>query len=453
MAYPIKFFSLQKSELEYEVAVRGETPASTVADLRKQINKLSQIYPSEDILCSHLEPDEDLASCLVLLDKINTSFIADVVDKNTLGRYENLLHHLYHRFNRIESNKDTLDDQLQCNVLFKELYTKLINLQKKSVDPLSVAGPSSDYPMPSAPINVNVTCEGGNRISSDLGKLKFNGKTCVRSFIQRANEFSLARNISGTKLLAYATEIFVEDALHWYRGVREQVSTWDELTVLLKTDFDRSDFDYRLLSEIRARTQGKNENITIYLSILSGMFARLSKPLPEEDKLEIVLHNIRPFYANTLASSTQIDSIEQLRSLCRNYENVQSRLSTFREPSAATSDTLAPEFAYKQDSNTGNNNYNSHFNKNFNSQHNNDNKQSANSKPNTTNNDNNKQYLHSINKTNPTNTSKSNLYCPRCRVKTHSFKDCKNTEVICFKCGSKGVKKPDCLNCNKISKN
>lgn len=452
MSFPIRYFSLQKSELEYEVAVRGETPSATVADLRKQINKLSQLYPAEDILCSHLEPDADLSSCIELLDRINVAFSSDITDKNTLSRYENLLHHLYHRLNRIEPGhtKHCLDSHVQCSVLFKDLYDKLLNLKKKSVDPLITAGPSSEPPATSAtPINVTVTCEGASRISSEISKLKFNGKTCVRSFIQRANEFSLARNISGTKLLTYATEIFVDDALHWYRSVKDQVTTWDELAVLLRQDFDRSDYDYRLLSEIRERTQGKHENITIYLSILSGMFARLSKPLPEEDKLEIVLHNIRPCYASTLASCTQIDSLEQLRTLCRNYENVQSRLSQFHEPSAATSDTLAPEFAYKSGtSSTNKNNYN-----NSNSNFNNSNRQYINPKPNTNNtNDINKKYLHAMNTTNPTKHTQ-NVYCPRCRNTTHSLRNCVSTEVLCFRCGLKNVRKPECPNCNRKSKN
>lgn len=442
MSFPIRYFSLQKAELEYEVAVRGETPSATVADLRKQINKLSQLYPAEDILCSHLEPDADLSGCIDLLSRINVAFDSDITDKNTLSRHENLLHHLYHRINRIEPGrtKHCMDSHVQCSMLFKELYDKLINLKKKSVDPLITAGPSSEPPATSAtPISVTVTCEGSSRISSEISKLKFNGKTCVRSFIQRASEFSLARNISSTKLLTYATEIFVDDALHWYRSVKDQVATWDELAVLLRQDFDRSDYDYRLLSEIRARTQGKSENITIYLSILSGMFARLSKPLPEEDKLEIVLHNIRPCYASTLASCTEINSLEQLRTLCRNYENVQSRLSQFHEPSAATSGTVAPEFAYKPDTSSFNK-----FHSNSNPNYNNPNKQYGNPKPNTNNNNNdiNKKYIHTI------NTTKNNKYCPRCRNTTHDFKSCPSTEVICFRCGLKNVRKPECPNCN-----
>lgn len=45
----IKFGYLRKSELEYEVRIRGDEPMSTVAELRKQINKLYKLYPHDSI--------------------------------------------------------------------------------------------------------------------------------------------------------------------------------------------------------------------------------------------------------------------------------------------------------------------------------------------------------------------------------------------------------------------
>lgn len=60
MSYNIKLLSLQKAELEYEVAVRGSTPADSVAELRKQIVKLAPILPAEDIMESHLDANIDL---------------------------------------------------------------------------------------------------------------------------------------------------------------------------------------------------------------------------------------------------------------------------------------------------------------------------------------------------------------------------------------------------------
>lgn len=450
MSYPIKFLSLQKSELEYEVGLRGETPSTTVADLRKQIIKLSRWLPSEDILYSHLDPTVDLSSSLELLEKVRAIVDAETTDRNILSRTENLFHHLYHRLSRISTDEKTSQQHAECSAFFKQLYESFLNLKKKGVDPLSLPGSSDSHSQSSVPIHVSVTCDSGSRIS-ELNRLKFDGKTCVRSFIQRASEYSEARNISDTKLLSFATEIFVDDALHWFRSVKEQVSTWDELVVLLRQDFDKTDYDYRLLSEIRSRTQGELENITIYLSILSSMFARLSKPLLEEDKLEIILHNIRPCYASTLASATEINTISQLRTLCRNFENVQARLVHFREPPAATSDTIAPEFAYKSKTNTFNK-QKQNFNQTSVSHNDFRNKQQStyNMKPNTTNvND---KYLHAIN-AGESNSDTKQPYCPRCRNNSHSLNNCQNSEILCFKCGFKGVKKPDCPTCSNNSKN
>ncbi|XP_050665158.1 uncharacterized protein LOC126965563 [Leptidea sinapis] len=346
MSFPIKFFSLQKTELEYEVAIRGESPGTTVAELRKQINKLSQLFPSHDILCSHLEPSEDIAAVVKLLNKIKSSLDSGLTDKSSLLRLENLLNHIYHRINRIEPD-DIKEEHLTSTKLFRICYEQYLKLSNKIVDPLLVDLATSTIATSSKsqqPINIAVTCD--KSVTSELGRLKFDGKSCVRSFIERANEFSEARNIPDSKFLSLATEIFTGDALHWFRTIKDQVSSWDDLVVLLKQDFDKSDYDYRLVSEIRSRTQGETENITIFLSILSGMFARLSNPMPEEDKLEIVLHNIRPCYASTLASSPELRNIDQVKTICKNYENIQSRFAHFREPIAAFG-TLAPEFAYK----------------------------------------------------------------------------------------------------------
>lgn len=63
------------------------------------------------------------------------------------------------------------------------------------------------------------------------------------------------------------------------------------------------------MSEIRSRTQGDTENITFYLAIMDGMFLRLSKKLSDEEKLEILLHNVRPHYATILAAAFLIIKI------------------------------------------------------------------------------------------------------------------------------------------------
>lgn len=69
---------------------------------------------------------------------------------------------------------------------------------------------------------------------------------------------------------------------------------------MLLEEFLPHDFDYRLMLEIRSRTQGSDESIVQYLSIMQNYFARLRNPLSESEKLDIVKYNVRPFYTTQL---------------------------------------------------------------------------------------------------------------------------------------------------------
>ncbi|XP_063636022.1 uncharacterized protein LOC134806625 [Cydia splendana] len=475
MEFPVKFLSLQKPELEYEVSIRGETPGSTVQDLRKQISKLGPLFPSEDILESNFSVAADLKGVSDALAKVQ-SHLDSRPDRNVFLRTQNLLNHLHHRLNRIVYDETTKPMFDVCDQEYRAL-TARFNSFKDTAAATVLPAPNAEPVVSTAPINVNVTCDRGSH--NELCKIKFDGKSCVRAFVVRITEFCEARSISDSKLLSYdsyATEIFTGDALHWYRNIKGQVSSWVELATLLKQDFGQKDYDYRLGNEIRSRTQGESENITVYLSIMAGLFSRLSKPLPEDEKLEILLHNIRPCYASTLASAAAITDIDTLRNHCRNYESIQARLADFRKPPRRTADTLAPEFAYTGNSynknNNNNNNKNFTYRNNNNKQYNqfNSNQNNNRSFTNNTNkqynqfhsNHNNKSYTNNNNFNKFNNNMKQvhavtstpsakTLYCPRCRNNSHNLRQCpaNKDEIYCFKCGHKGVKSPDCPTCKK----
>ncbi|KAF9412800.1 hypothetical protein HW555_008803, partial [Spodoptera exigua] len=380
------------------------------------------------ILESPLDARQDLKGCLEVLTKIQLNLETSDPSVASLLRTQNMLNHLHNRVERITRSDDIKKEYDDIVSSYKNFSQKLSTLlAKKPSTSTSLNVPSAGFAKDSAstvPEPQNVISVSCDRTSSDLSKLKFTGKTCVRSFIQRVDEFILARNIPQQKVLSFASEIFQDDALHWYRAVKDKVSSWPELARLLKEDFSQADYDYRLISEIRSRTQGERENITIYLAVMNGMFSRLSTPPSEVDQLEILLHNIRPCYASTLAAAPQISTIDTLRSLCRNYETFQTRLSQFQEPPKVTSDTLAPEFAYTKDvhkyiNKPNNNNHNKYNNSN------------------NSNNYSNNKYIHAV------NVAKKEPYCPRCRNNTHHIRQCKAPrDIVCFKVATILLSKP-----------
>lgn len=419
MAYEIKFLSLQKPELAYEILIRGGTPADSVAEMRKQIVKLAPDYPSEDILVSGFDVAVDLKEVCesIIKAESNIKTYNSKQDSSLLNRTGILICHIYHRLSRIEPDSQRtvslLDDYKQRFQVLHDFVSMASKSNSVRGEPLKEDGNSQQG---NAVTHISVSCE--RDFSNDFNKLKFNGETCVREFIQRVDEFITARNIPFSRIFSMATEIFTDKALHWFRFVKDGITSWEELRRQLKQDFDRPDFDRNFKKEIEARTQGINENITIYISVMAGMFSRLSRPLSEEEKLDIILHNIRPCYANIIASAGEIKDISTLQTLCKTYENVKSRYSSFREPPQSTTDTMAPEFAYQK---LGSNSLSPNSN-NFNK--------------------NNRSYVHAM--------SAKVKFCPRCRVDTHNLRNCTaERKLVCFRCGKPNFRFHDCPDCNK----
>lgn len=432
MAFPIKFLLLQKSELMYEVAIRGETPSENVAGLRRQVNKLTQLYPSEDIIDSVYEFSDDIKGIQDTLEKvkINLDLLKSNLDEPLLNRTKSLLHHLFYRLQRIEKPGAVEETSLlkRSKKFYESFCESLTSLSKSKLEEPKVLTSAIDDDASSpnltsiSGLNISVSCDRG--LVGELAKLKYDGKTCVRSFIQKLEEFKHSKSISEDKMLLSAFDIFTGDALHWYRNVRNKVKTWNDLILILKDDFDRPDYDYLMTAEIRQRTQGDDESITVYLSIMDGMFSRLSNPLTEESKLEIILHNIRPSYSTIIAASPFIKTIEDVRNVCKNYERIKVRSESFKEPPVASMNTLAPEFSYQ-----------SSKRKNYN--------------PQNVYSDSQKRYEHPQQNNYKVAEIIKKPYCFRCRVDTHSMKNCTaERSVFCFRCGKKDVRIPECPVCN-----
>lgn len=434
MGYPIKYLLLNKAELQYEVAIRGEVPANIVRELRCQVTKLTPLYPSEDILDSVYDFEIDISGIKESLKKVQTYIheLNETKQQSLIDRTRSLLNHTYFRLLRINRPANSIQehDLKERTALLNEYYCNLDKLllgENQGSVPAEHENraqgdesPNTNMSEELTNLKISVTCDRG--ITGDLSKLKFDGKTCVRSFIQRIEEFRISKGLSHEKMFGLAYDLFLGDALHWFRSIVQTLSDsatkWDDLITKLKADFDIVDYDYRMLSEIRLRTQGEGENIIIYLAVMQGMFARLSKHLSEDEMLDILLHNIRPVYTQILATCPTVKSIDQLRELCKNYEQVVARAASFKEPPSSTSNTLAPEFSYKSNLESYKNMYKPSSSKLY--------------------------YKHAD--TRQHNEGQTNrrvfaleatkkVFCNRCRVNTHSMKECPAERIVfCFKC-------------------
>lgn len=347
----IHVHSLTKEELQYEVTIRSEQPEPTVEKLRKQLKKLLVEIPAEEIVDA---PPQSEDQFLIVQHKVHDlglrwSEYEESKDRGTLLRVRALAGHLYFRLSRIPEG-ETSDMRLLRE---KELLATLSYVDKlnmKVTDAAETAEATSAFVSETAPDThdkqkIVVECTGPKVPIAKWG-IRFDGISDVRSFLERIQELKAANSVGEEKLFVSASELFVDQGLLWFRGIKDQVHSWSELATLLLEEFNPIDYDYRLLGEIRARTQGVDEPIHIYFSIMNCMVARLKNQMSEQDLLEILLHNIRPSFAEQLAL-VDITSIASLKEKCRKLEAARQRSEFFIEPTKSSSRTLNPTLAYK----------------------------------------------------------------------------------------------------------
>lgn len=426
----IQFHYLNKDELQYEVTIRSDTPADTVLLLRKQLRKLLQECPSEELVETELDPTEEVKIVEAKLRELKST-VERSQSKGSNLRARALGTHLLFRLSRIQPED-------VCTKQKVNTMSDLLNSLLSKVElPLRSQVAESDYS--------EVVLESGP--SALVGEkcvakwnVKFNGLTDPRSFLDRVEDLRRADGVSFEKLLNSAARLFVDQALVWFRAIRPKVTSWQELQSLLLDDFSAVDYDYKLLGEIRLRSQGADEPLHIYFSIMECMFNRLKKPLPEEEKLEILQRNIRPFYSQQLAL-VEVTSVDDLLRKCKVIEKSRQRCMDFMEPEKQKYSVLSSEFLYRPKKHNLSSSvaavsgtFTPHS-------------EQKQGKPSQNLNNMNKQSDSSIvsNKGYVGVATSGKKVCFKCGKPDHNFSKCtKNVNYSCYQCGKVGHIKRDC---------
>lgn len=418
----VYYYSLNRDELVYEVNIREVTPEDTTVKLRKQLKLLCNDFSPEDIIFEEAVPSAEFKIISQKLKELQSKLDTHQKsrDRNLLTRAKALYCHLYFRLERIQcTDPADLDiKSLQRNQL-QNCFSILSEFLSASIqqDVLGAVGKAENPSGGDPGATVRVECSADRNLTK--WNLKFDGRSNPRSFLESVTELATAYNVCDATLFKSAFCLFSDQGMLWYRGVKDQVSSWKELCDLLLEEFDPVDYDYRLLGEIRSRTQGFEEPTHIYFAIMNCMFSRLKSPLNEVEKLDILLHNIRPTFTEHLALC-DIKTISELKEKCRKIESARQKSTFFEEPPKQSA--FNPEFTYKGKSNKTVISVVSQSpkpqgkQKFYNKQLENENKK---------------------------------VFCHRCKVDTHSIKKCPATDKVikCFKCGELGYTIRSCPKC------
>ncbi|RVE49340.1 hypothetical protein evm_005955 [Chilo suppressalis] len=384
---------LRKDEIIYELDIIGisTAPGTSVDALRKQLRQVFKLTRRGSIKCTpvitSLPASEIRANYLIdrlaRLDVENSSLV-------------DLRHRLIRILDQVEKEDESSSDELSD----KEGTPKCKKTSEKDVREQV----TDEYELPISKTGKNAKNESeelivirDKTINLNSLTLKYNGSSCVRSFIERLEELRQAREIPQSRMLTAFSDLLEDSALAWFRSNKANFNSYSDLLIHLREDFDIPDLDYQLKNEIRQRTQARQETIVSYISTMQGMFARLSIPMSVDEQLEILMHNIRPEFMKELALHN-VDSILTLKQLGKRLELAQVRAEKFSEPN---SNQLQVS-----------NDLQSRRIKNI-------------YKP--------TRQISTV--TYPNNFS-NNMICMRCQSREHFTTECVNSrEILCFKCG------------------
>lgn len=361
---------LHQTELEYELKSRGLTTGGTVDDMRRAVRIALRLELDKtlDTAPSTIKFEDDtptIEANLVTLETDLASFDGQITT-STFRRTSSLLLHTIRRIERANA-LTTAAKNIKRNwvvrvhtikLAFEVAHRRTMRTTTSTPtphhsgslppSPTLLTSDSSDDDPPS-PLAGPTSTPISRTSSTTVAKwnVSFDGKynTSVTAFLERVDELRVARNVTTAQLFTSAIDLFVGDALLWFRSIRDEVQSWSELVSHLRKSFLPTDYDEKLQLEIIGRLQGATERPILYVAAMKNLFRRLSLVPSESDQVRRIAKNLQPKYAQHLTFSTPTDFATLTRSLERLEE---TELASRRfDPHYRPEPLLAPDLAFK----------------------------------------------------------------------------------------------------------
>lgn len=406
---------LKADEIEYELRIRS---CRTVRDLEhcyKILDRALSVSPCNDTklvdpLCTFNDEQGQINRTIASIQSAVDDL--DQVQENdpAVAKIKSRLAHITIRLERVVAKAG---DDAKVVSDFKNETKATIWLLESDLFSTKIISPSLIKQPRASTVPSNFS--SGSSVPVYKWGVTFDGKpNNLNSFLERVEELAFARNVNRNELFNSAIDLFTGSALTWFRAVRDSVHDWDNLVFLLRNEFLPTDYDDRMWVEIKARSQGKKESVSLYIGVMEALFKRLSKPPTEMERLKIIKNNLLPHFQTHLALM-EILTIQTLKDTCRKIEDaieVQNKYS----PPPKHSELIEKNLAYIDGASTSSG----------------------------------CSYKNSRTEVNILNSKRGPIICFNCKQANHVFKECTaKRNKFCFKCGEPEVTVRTCKKCSK----
>ncbi|XP_062701912.1 uncharacterized protein LOC134285347 [Aedes albopictus] len=124
----------------------------------------------------------------------------------------------------------------------------------------------------------------------------------LNQFLGMVHAMAVAEHASEAELFDSAIHLFKGPALQWYMTMRAtgRLVNWQHLVLELRRTFMHPDLDTLIKMKVYQRHQSRNETFLQFYHGMEELFGTMSVPLPEHEKVQILLQNMRIDYKKQL---------------------------------------------------------------------------------------------------------------------------------------------------------
>jgi hypothetical protein len=192
-------------------------------------------------------------------------------------------------------------------------------------------------------LDLNLTRRDGDKSADAVGRacdiirkwnLKFDGEKGAVAFLERLDELKTAYAIEDNDLLPALPELLKGKAILWYRINKSEWNHYGDFLNSFRDNYLPPDYKNTLEDEIRARTQGPDEELRDFVISLRTLMRRHGG-VNSKRQLDLLYRNLRPEY-KTYIRRHDFDSITELMQLGTEYELLCKESKQFRPPPRST---------------------------------------------------------------------------------------------------------------------
>lgn len=124
----------------------------------------------------------------------------------------------------------------------------------------------------------------------------------LNQFLGMVHAMAVAEHASEAELFDSAIHLFKGPALQWYMTMRAtgRLVNWQHLVLELRRTFMHPDLDTLIKMKVYQRQQARHETFLQFYHGMEELFGTMSVPLPEHEKVQILLQNMRIDYKKQL---------------------------------------------------------------------------------------------------------------------------------------------------------